>query len=296
MHALSSAPRPSLTLVIPVYNGARFLGNSLAVAAGWLGQQPRATELLVVDDGSSDETAGILAEFAKSHAGKDRPVVTVLRNQRNRGKGFSIRRAFLHAQGELLAFTDADLTYPIDNLEPIVQALEGGADLAYGSRMHQNSRYVVAPMFFGKLFSRHFMGRTFNLLVRTLVAPGVLDSQAGLKGFRRAAAAALAGRVQLTRFSFDIELFFVARRRGLRVVDCPVLFIYRKEPSTVHFLRDSLAMLRDMLKVRWRGFRGVYDREPAAALVQELWHGGPPPLGEPAVTAMPAGRTLEKSG
>jgi glycosyltransferase involved in cell wall biosynthesis len=290
---MSAEVPTTLTLVIPVYNGARFLASSLQQAHDWLVDQPFGVELLVVDDGSSDATAQVIAEFAAQHPAS-RCRFTFLRNARNRGKGFSVRRAFLHAAGELVVFTDADLTYPIDNCEPLIQALQAGADLVYGSRMHADSRYVVAPSFFGKLFTRHFMGRTFNLLLRMIVVRGVMDSQAGLKGCRRDAARQMATRVQLPRFSFDVEMFFVAARLGLRIVECPVQFIYRKEPSTVHFVRDSLAMVRDMLRVRWRGMRGVYEREPDPAMVQDLRDGG---ASDP--TTMVVGRQrgpLSKSG
>ena len=286
------AQDPQLTLVIPVYNGARFLRDSLAKAHAWLAQKDFATELLVVDDGSSDETPRILADFAAAHTG-GRCVVTSLRNQQNRGKGFSVRRAFLLARGENVIFTDADLTYPVDNCQPLLDALVDGADVVYGSRMHPDSRYVVAPTFFGKLFTRHFMGRTFNLLLRLIVVRGILDSQAGLKGCRKAAAEQLAHRVRLPRFSFDVELFFVARRLGLSIVECPVQFIYRKEPSTVHFVRDSLAMVRDMLRVRLRGWRGLYDRELEPAALLDLEHGGPPQLrrSQDARVVTPRGET-----
>jgi dolichyl-phosphate beta-glucosyltransferase len=259
-----------LTLVVPVFNGASFLASSLQQAHAWLAQLDRATELLVVDDGSSDATAAVIGAFAESVRGRPGPTLTLLRNHVNRGKGFSVRRAFMHANGDLIAFTDADLTYPIENVGHLVDALTAGADVAIGNRMHADSRYVVAPSFFGKLFTRHASGRIFNFLVRTLAVRGVLDTQAGLKGFRRDAARQLAPRVQMSRFSFDVELLFVARRLGFRIADCPVQFIYRKEPSTVHFVRDSLAMMRDIVKVRWRDLRGTYSRPPSAAAIASL--------------------------
>ncbi|MEO6593611.1 MAG: glycosyltransferase, partial [Planctomycetota bacterium] len=254
----------------------------------WLEERGPPAELLVVDDGSSDATPAILAEFADAVQGHERLTFCALHNARNRGKGYSLRRAFLHARGELVVFTDADLTYGVDNVTEVVKALQKGADVVIGSRMHPDSRYVVAPTFFGKLFTRHLSGRIFNLLVRLLVVPGVRDSQAGLKGFQRQAAQALAERVRLDRFSFDVELLFVARRMGLRLVDCPVWFVYCKEPSTVHFVRDSLAMVRDMLRVRWRGFRGVYERTLTPGEMAELRAGGAPVLPiEPAQKPRP---------
>lgn len=259
-----------LTVVFPVYNGASFFRATLDKAWAWLSAREGNHELLVVDDGSSDATPAILREFAASHGDTPRLRLTVLTNTPNRGKGFALCRAFLHAGGEHVAFLDADLTYELDGLEPLLTALRGGADVAYGSRMHEGSRYVVAPSFFGKLFTRHLMGRCFNLLVRALVVRGIRDTQAGIKGFRTAAARDLATRLRLRRFSFDVELFFVARHLGMRIDECPVRFLYRKEPSTVKFFRDSVAMMVDMLRVRWRGLRGVYDAEREPAALAEL--------------------------
>lgn len=253
----------SLTLVVPVYNGGHFLRSSLEQAWNWLAAQRRPTELLVVDDGSTDTTQGVIDAFARAVAGREGPTFRALRHEPNRGKGAAVRRGLLEASGELVVFTDADLTYPIQNVGTIVTALEDGADLAYGDRMHPESRYVVAPTFFGYLFTRHAMGRVFNLLVRGFVVPGVMDTQAGLKGVKRAGAARLAvGR--MNRFSFDVELLFLARRFGMRLASCPVRFVYRKEPSTVRFLRDALRMVRDMARIRYWGWRGVYDRPPPA--------------------------------
>jgi hypothetical protein len=122
----------------------------------------------------------------------------------------------------------------------------------------------------------------------------VRDSQAGLKGFRRNAAVLLAHRVRLPRFSFDVELFYVANRHRLALADCPVRFIYRKEPSTVRFVRDSLSMVRDMLLVRWRGLTGAYDRELDGDALQDLMQGGAD--GAPAAVEARAARALGKSG
>ncbi|MCA9595559.1 MAG: glycosyltransferase family 2 protein [Myxococcales bacterium] len=244
----------SLTLLIPVYNGGAFLARSLERAIEFLGSMDRRAELLVIDDGSTDETPRILSACRSD-------VLRVLRNERNRGKGHAVRRGLLEAKGELIVFTDADLTYPLENVQKMLEVLGSGADVAYGSRMHSESRYVVAPGFFEKLFTRHLMGRSFNLLTRALVLPGVRDTQAGLKGFRRPAARELAERMQLERFSFDLELLFIARQLGLDIRESPVLFVYNKERTTVRFARDAVSMLGDMLRVRWRGVSGAYHRE-----------------------------------
>lgn len=275
---------PSLTFVLPVYNGARFFGDTLQKAWQWLGEREGERELLVVDDGSSDATAAVIEAFAAKRAPCPGQRLTVVRNPRNCGKGFSLRRAFLLASGDHVVFTDADLTYAMHNAEPLLAALAGGAMVAYGSRMHADSRYVIAPTFLPKLYTRHVMGRVFNLLVRALVVPGIRDTQAGIKGFSRTAAREFAARIRLDRFSFDVELFFIAQRLGMRVVECPVEFLYRKEPSTLRFVQDSLRMVRDMLLIRWRGLRKAYDA-PDPALLAGLACGEPLP-GVPAPAAV----------
>ena len=293
---MPNTPPPSLTFVLPVYNGARFFGDTLQKAWQWLATRDGERELLVVDDGSSDTTADVIAAFAATLPATPGLRFTAVRNTQNRGKGFSLRRAFLLAQGEHVVFTDADLTYAMHNAEPLLAALTAGAQVAYGSRMHDDSRYVVAPTFFPKLYTRHAMGRIFNLLVRGIVVPGIRDTQAGLKGFSRAAARELAGRIRLDRFSFDVELFFIARRLGMRIDECPVEFIYRKEPSTVRFVQDSLRMVRDMLRIRWRGMRKVYDRADAALLADLERGGALPGMPQPAAVRSPAVKNARELG
>ncbi len=251
-----------LSLIVPAYRSASYLERSLERAARWLAAKEQDTELLVVDDGSPDDTFDVARRFAASH-GPGKPRIRVLRNAQNRGKGFSVRRGMLAAAGRFRLFTDADLTYPIEGADLLVAALEDGYDLAVGSRVHPDSIYEVPATFLRYIFTRHVAGRIFNLVVRSLVVPGILDTQAGIKGMTAAAARNVFPRVRSFGFSFDVEMLFIARRLGLRTAQVPVRFLYNKEPSTVHFLRDSLRMLVDMARIRWRGLSGAYDRAPS---------------------------------
>ena len=252
--------KASLSLILPIYNSAAFLEESLSSCWDWLAGLERETELLLVDDGSTDATPEILREFAERMCGQSGPRILLCRNEPNMGKGFAVRRGMLSATGDLRIFTDADLTYPIENAEVLIAELENGAALAIGSRMHPESRYIVAPDFLRYVYTRHTIGRVFNLLVRMVLLPGILDTQAGLKGFTAAASDQVIPRGDRHRFSFDVELLFIARQLGLSVAQCPVRFIYRKEPSTVHFFRDTLLMVWDMTLVRLRGWSGRYRR------------------------------------
>ncbi|HHI79280.1 MAG TPA: glycosyltransferase [Planctomycetes bacterium] len=250
-------PKASVSLIIPVYQSAHFLEDSVGRCVAWLDGLPEDTELLLIDDASKDGSWELMKNLVEKHRGcKTR--LRALRNLENRGKGFSVRRGMLLAEGDFRIFTDADLTYPVEDAANLLRALQDGADVAIGSRMHPDSRYIVAPDFLRYIYSRHLFGRIFNLLVRILVVPGIYDTQAGLKGVRKEVAPDLFPRGRLQRFSFDVEFLFLARLLGYRIQQCPLQFYYRKEPSTVHFVRDSFRMLMDMLRIRWRSFRGRY--------------------------------------
>ena len=251
--------KPSLSLILPIYNSAAFLEDSLVACRDWLVSMDRETELVLVDDASQDESPLILAGFAERMSGEAGPRIIVLRNDVNRGKGHAVRRGMLEASGDLRLFTDADLTYPIQNADRMIAELEGDAEVAIASRIHPESRYVVASEFLRYVYTRHTMGRIFNLLVRVLVVPGIMDTQAGLKGFTSKAAETIFPRGDRNRFSFDVELLYIAQRHRLPIVQCPVRFIYKKEPSTVHFFKDSIVMIWSMFHVRFRGMRRKYD-------------------------------------
>ncbi len=243
------------SLIIPFYKSASYLGDTLERAFAWGEGTGDAFEILAVDDGSPDETWKVLQDFHARR--KDRPL-RLLRHERNMGKGMAVRTGVEASRGRYIYFTDADLTYPLESLDTLMKALKDGADMAIGCRTHPKSRYLVSPAFFPILFRRHILGRLFNLLVRVLVVPGVHDTQAGIKGFRKASAKRIFGMGRLNRFSFDVELLFLARKWGLRIEEVPVLFIYGKEPTTVRFIQDSLRMVRDMFLIRWWDWTGRY--------------------------------------
>ena len=139
-----------------------------------------------------------------------------------------------------------------------MRQLEAGADVAVACRVLPESRYLIAPSFFRYLYTRHVMSRTFNWIVRHTLVPGILDTQAGLKGFTARAATTLFPLLTIETFGFDVELLYVALRHGLRVAQVPVRFRYDNEPSSMRFARDGATMLGDLLRIRWNGWRGRY--------------------------------------
>jgi dolichyl-phosphate beta-glucosyltransferase len=238
-----------LSVIIPAYNEEQRIRNTLHVIQADLQRQPYAAEIIVVDDGSQDGTASLVRTFDTK-----RPSICLLQNDRNRGKGFSVRQGFLHARGAYLLFSDADLSTPIEAVEPLLAALHESCDIAIGSRALLESRVEVHQP-----WHRESMGRLFNLFVQALAVPGIHDTQCGFKCFRREAALAICQHMTTERFGFDVEMLYLARRLGYRVRELPVVWRNSAE-SRVRVWRDSIAMLNELLRIRWNSVRGRYNR------------------------------------
>lgn len=249
---------PYLSVVVPVWNGAGQLSRTLYALHQLLVNEPYSTELVVVDDCSGPEAVRTIQGF-RDDVRRDHTSVRVVRNAENRGKGYSVKRGMLVAAGALRVFIDADLAYPPQEIDAIVDALEKGNDVAVGCRLLPGSRYVMSPTFFPYLFTRHLMSRAYNKLVRQLLVGPILDSQAGLKGFTREAAELIFPRLTIQRFGFDVECLYIAQRHGQRLAQVPVTFRYDDEPSTVRFARDGTRMLVDIGRIVVNARRGRYD-------------------------------------
>ena len=251
----------SVSLVLPVLDGEAYLERTLPEAWAWLSQHGGPSELVVVDDGSRDATPQILERFGRARSPDEGSRFVRIVNQVNRGKGYSVRRGLRAATGALRLFSDADLTYPPQSLTNVVRALRNGAEIAVACRVHEDSRYVVAPDFFRYICTRHNAGRIFNLLVRGTLATELRDTQAGLKGFRAHVVDELFDSLTFDRFSFDVELLYLAKKRGYRIEEVPVTYLYRKEPSTIRFARDTIDMCVDVLRIRLRDYGEGVTRE-----------------------------------
>lgn len=242
-----------LSVIVPIYGGAAGLPEALQQLAEFQRAQAVPTELVLVDDGSAPPVAGLLARFARTEPG-----VVLLRNPCNMGKGHAVARGLEAARGRLRVFTDVDLAYPVGDVARIARELEAGADVAVGCRVLPASRYIMSAAFFHYLYTRHLMSRVYNSLVRWLLIPGILDSQAGLKGMTAAAAELLVPKLTIAGFAFDVELLYLASRCGLAIRQVPVTFRYDDEPTTVRLLRDGARMVRDIGYIRWRAAFGQY--------------------------------------
>ena len=282
---------PHLSLVLPAYNAAARLPSTLVAVDEFRRSCAASLEVLFVDDCSTDgQTPGLLDRYAQT-----RPGVEVIHNARNRGKGYSVARGLLAARGRFRVFTDIDLAYPLGEALKILDALESGNDVAIACRVLPESRYVMSPSFFHYLYTRHLMSRAFNTMVRLLLLPGELDTQAGLKGFTANAAEAIFSRTTIPRFGFDIESLYIAHHLDLPVKRVAVQFRYDEEPTTVRFARDSLRMLRDIAKVRWYGWTGRYTHATGPFAAEPIPAAfGDPKFEAPSVEA-PAGAVAHAS-
>jgi dolichyl-phosphate beta-glucosyltransferase len=253
-------PPPALSLVIPAFDEAARLGESLRVAGEYLAAQPYACEILVVDDGSRDATAAVAREVAE----RLRVPVEVLRYAPNRGKGHALKVGFERARGERILFSDADLSTPIEECARFLVELDRGADVVIGSRWLRGADVRVYQPWY-----RVLLGSVFTLLVR-LLAARVSDATCGFKAYRGAAGRELFARSRVAGWSFDAEILCIAGRLGLRVVELPVAW-RDVRGSKVNLFRDVIGSLLGLLRIRWNLLRGLYERPRPVEVELEVW-------------------------
>jgi dolichyl-phosphate beta-glucosyltransferase len=236
---------PALSVVIPAYNEALRLPATLARVREHLAARGLRHEIVVVDDGSEDATA----EVARAEG----ELVRVLRHEPNRGKGYTVRRGMLAAMGERRLMTDADLSTPIEELAKLEAEIDRGFEVAIGSRAVAGARIEVRQPAY-----REAMGRLFNVFVQALLLPGLADTQCGFKLFTAAAAETAFGACHLDGFSFDVEALYIARRRGLRIAEVPI--VWRNDAATRVGLGGGSAAFADLVRIRLLALRGAYGR------------------------------------
>ena len=240
------------SIVIPAYNEGARIAASLDKILRHAAESHWDAEIIVVDDGSSDETA----ELVRSRM-RDNPSLRLLANPGNRGKGYSVRNGMLHAQGEILLFSDADLSSPIEEADKLFAALAAGADVAIGSRwVRSELQTEKQPV------HRRFLGRMFNLALRIILGLKFKDTQCGFKAFTRRAACELFPMQQIEGWGFDPELLFMAKRFDLRVAEVPVRWAH-SGLTRIHPVKDGTRMFWDALRIRWFSLSGKYELRPA---------------------------------
>ncbi|HOF39742.1 MAG TPA: glycosyltransferase family 2 protein [Candidatus Hydrogenedentes bacterium] len=234
-----------LSFIIPAYNESRRIGDTLVKAHDYFSRQNYDWEMIVVDDGSSDGTAGFVR--------RSFPGVRVIDYTPNQGKGHAVRAGMLAARGEYRFFSDADGSTPVEEIEKLRARFSDGADVVIGSRTLPDADVQVR-----QAWHRQTMGRVFNVFVQLLAVKGFPDTQCGFKGFSRAAAADIFPRMTIKGFGFDAEVLFIARKHGFRIDQVGVVWL-NSPASSVHAVSDSARMLRDLVRIRLRDLRRLYD-------------------------------------
>jgi glycosyltransferase involved in cell wall biosynthesis len=248
---MSSVP-PELSIVIPSFNEELRLPVTLAQVSAYIRASKRETEVIVVDDGSTDRTADV----ANSFRGEIQRL-RVVANKKNRGKGYSVRHGMLEARGRVVLFTDADLSAPIDETDKLLAAL-ADHDVAIGSRALNRSLISVRQSVF-----RESAGIIFNFIVRAILRLPFVDTQCGFKAFRRERCRVIFQQQRIERFGFDPELLYLARHHGLSAVEIPVRWAH--SPATkVSMWRDSIQMFLDVFIIRWNALTGRYGRSESS--------------------------------
>jgi glycosyltransferase involved in cell wall biosynthesis len=245
-----NSPTLDLSIVIPAYNEERRLPRTLEAIFDYLRGRPYRAEILVVDDGSSDGTCKIVTDLQSRYF-----PLRLVSNGKNRGKGFSVRHGMLEAVGDIMLFSDADLSTPIEEADKLIAALrDEGYDAAIGSRAMDRSLIEVHQSAI-----REQAGIFFNTMVRWIMGIEFSDTQCGFKAFRRERARIIFGQQRVERFGFDPEILFLAKRHGLRVAEIPVRWSH--DPATkVNVAGDGIQMFLELLRIRWTAFRGRYPR------------------------------------
>lgn len=240
----------SLSIVIPAYNEALRLPATLRQILEWLnGQSYAFSEIIVVDDGSRDNTVNAALQVPSGSS-----TIRVVKNPGNRGKGYAVRHGMLEAKGEWILFTDADLSTPIEEIQSLYKEIEkNNAVIAFGSRALVPSLVEVHQSAF-----REFSGRMFNRVMRALTGLSFLDTQCGFKLFRADAARAIYSRQRLDGFSFDVEALFIARVLGLKAVEVPVR--WRNVVGTKVDAWNGVQSFLDLLVIRWNSAMGRYRK------------------------------------
>jgi dolichyl-phosphate beta-glucosyltransferase len=239
---------PKYSIVIPAYNESGRIPATLRSVVDTIRARGWDAEVVVVNDGSQDNTAEVVREFARAA-----PEVRLLENPSNRGKGYTVRHGILQALGDVVMFSDADLSSPMEEAEGLFAAIASGADIAIGSRWLATSRQTHRQPLY-----RQFFGRCFNLLTRMVMNLPFADTQCGFKAFTRAAAQTVFQLQTIERWGFDPEILFIALKRGYEIKEVPVSWAHDAR-TRISYLRDGLQMLKELAIVRWNALLGRYS-------------------------------------
>lgn len=236
-----------ISVIIPAYNEERRLLRTLSKICAYFSQQDFICEIIVVDDGSTDNTSQVIRNFALSNNH-----VVVLTNEQNSGKGYSVRKGMLSAKGKYVFFTDADLSTPIEEIEKCLPYLTRDYDVVIGSRSMPESNILIHQPWY-----REKMGKIFNVIVNVVLLKGIVDTQCGFKGFRREIVEKVFSRCSINGFSFDVEVLYLSRKFNFKIKEIPIRW-ENSALSKVNPIKDSLQMFKDLFRIKIKDLKGYY--------------------------------------
>lgn len=243
--------RPLLSIIIPALNEERRLPPSLEKIDAFLATQPFQAEIIVVDNGSKDRTADIVREYSATH-----PNVRLIQLS-ERGKGRAVKAGMLAAHGDFRFICDTDLSMPIEEVVKFLPPYTNGYDISIATREGKEAHRIDEPAY------RHLMGRVNNWIIKIMAVRGFEDTQCGFKMFNRESAQDLFSVQQMNGIGFDVEILFIAQRRGYKIREVPITWYFDPD-SRMRLVQDSLNMLREIWEVRQNWRKGVYERQPSA--------------------------------
>jgi dolichyl-phosphate beta-glucosyltransferase len=242
--------RPYLSIIIPVLNEAGRLPGTLVQIDEFLRKQPYDAEVIIVENGSTDDTVGVVKRFAQDHPDID---IKLFAGE-PRGKGRAVQRGMLEACGEWRFFCDVDLSMPIEEINKFLPPQLDNYEVALGSREAKGAKRYNEPYY------RHLMGRINNFLVKLIAVRGFEDTQCGFKSFSRKAAEDLFRVQKMKGIGFDVELLYIAQKRGYRIIEVPINWYYNAE-TKMRFVQDSLGIIREMFEIRRNWRQGLYQKQ-----------------------------------
>lgn len=249
---------PYISLVIPAYNEGRRIYDSLLTIQEYIDQQPYDAEILLVDDGSTDDTVAVAKAALKGYHG-----FRVLSYNGNMGKGFALQKGMLSSKGKFIFFMDADLSTPINEMEPFLRQLEQGSDIVIGTRKTDDA--IVEKR---QPYIRETLGRVFTLITNMLLVNNISDITCGFKGFNKKVVYNLFGRQLIYNWSFDAEILFLAQKLQYKIQELPVTW-YDSEGSKVRLSRDVIGSLKGIFEIRLNHLFGRYDMKRGYSYDQE---------------------------
>jgi len=239
---------PLLSIIIPALNEERRLPPSLEKIDAFLKTQPFSAEVIVVDNGSKDRTAEIVRDFSVEH-----PYVRLIQ-LKERGKGRAVKAGMLEAKGDYRFICDTDLSMPIEEIVKFLPPHSDGYDISIATREGKDARRIDEPEY------RHFMGRVNNLIIKFTAVRGFEDTQCGFKMFNRESAEDLFGVQLMNGIGFDVEILFIAKRRGYKIREVPITWYFDPD-SKIRLVQDSLNMLREIWEIRQNWRKGLYEKK-----------------------------------